>query len=46
MERLFARDFSEIGASDVPLVGGKNASLGEMYHLEDEVVAGRGAVVG
>ncbi|HEX5086383.1 MAG TPA: phosphoenolpyruvate synthase [Nocardioides sp.] len=31
MERLFVRDFSEIGASDVPLVGGKNASLGEMY---------------
>jgi len=34
MERLFVRDFSEIGATDVPLVGGKNASLGEMYqHL-------------
>ena len=31
MERLFVRDFSEIGASDVPLVGGKNASLGEMF---------------
>ena len=31
MERLFVRDFSEIGATDVPLVGGKNASLGEMY---------------
>jgi pyruvate,water dikinase len=30
----FVRDFSEIGADDVPLVGGKNASLGEMYrHL-------------
>ena len=23
--------FSEIGIEDVPLVGGKNASLGEMY---------------
>src|SRR5262245_4392431 len=31
MDRLFVRDFSEIGAADVPLVGGKNASLGEMY---------------
>ena len=30
-ERQFVRDFSEIGATDVPLVGGKNASLGEMY---------------
>ncbi len=29
--RVFIRDFSEIGATDVPLVGGKNASLGEMY---------------
>ena len=27
----FVRWFSEIGAGDVPLVGGKNASLGEMY---------------
>lgn len=31
MTRQFVRDFSEIGATDVPLVGGKNASLGEMY---------------
>ena len=31
MSRQFVRDFSEIGATDVPLVGGKNASLGEMY---------------
>jgi len=30
-ERQFVRDFSEIGSTDVPLVGGKNASLGEMY---------------
>jgi len=30
-QRQFIRDFSEIGAADVPLVGGKNASLGEMY---------------
>lgn len=29
--RQFVRHFSEIGAGDVPLVGGKNASLGEMY---------------
>lgn len=28
---LFIRWFSEIGIADVPLVGGKNASLGEMY---------------
>jgi pyruvate,water dikinase len=27
----FIRWFSELGMSDVPLVGGKNASLGEMY---------------
>ena len=27
----FIRWFSEIGIKDVPLVGGKNASLGEMY---------------
>lgn len=27
----FVRRFSEIGLTDLPLVGGKNASLGEMY---------------
>ena len=27
----YIRTFSEIGLADVPLVGGKNASLGEMY---------------
>ena len=27
----FIRWFSELGVADVPLVGGKNASLGEMY---------------
>jgi pyruvate,water dikinase len=27
----FVRRFDEIGINDVPLVGGKNASLGEMY---------------
>ncbi len=27
----FVRWFEEIGIGDVPLVGGKNASLGEMY---------------
>ena len=31
MKQQFIRDFAEIGATDVPLVGGKNASLGEMY---------------
>jgi pyruvate,water dikinase len=30
-EFRFIRFFSEIGVDDVPLVGGKNASLGEMY---------------
>ena len=30
-ERHFVRQFAEIGARDVPVVGGKNASLGEMY---------------
>jgi pyruvate,water dikinase len=28
---LYVRWFSDIGIDDVPLVGGKNASLGEMY---------------
>lgn len=27
----YIRNFSEIGINDIPLVGGKNASLGEMY---------------
>lgn len=27
----FIRWFSELGIADIPLVGGKNASLGEMY---------------
>ena len=27
----FIRWFREVGIADVPLVGGKNASLGEMY---------------
>src|SRR6516162_7491409 len=27
----YVRFFGEIGVQDVPLVGGKNASLGEMY---------------
>jgi pyruvate,water dikinase len=31
-ELKFIRWFSEISIADVPLVGGKNASLGEMYH--------------
>ena len=29
--KRFIRWFSELGVADVPLVGGKNASLGEMY---------------
>ena len=29
--RTLIRWFSELGIQDVPLVGGKNASLGEMY---------------
>ncbi len=28
---MFTRDFSQIGMADVPLVGGKNASLGELH---------------
>jgi pyruvate,water dikinase len=31
----FVRWFFEIGINDVPLVGGKNASLGEMYRELD-----------
>jgi pyruvate,water dikinase len=30
-DRQFIRWFHEIGIQDIPLVGGKNASLGEMY---------------
>ena len=29
--KKYIRTFSEIGIGDVPFVGGKNASLGEMY---------------
>ena len=38
----FIRFFEEIGIDDVPLVGGKNASLGEMYRngLGENVVQG------
>ncbi len=32
-KQRFIRSFAEIGIDDVPLVGGKNASLGEMYRL-------------
>ena len=31
IEAPLIRWFAEIGIDDVPLVGGKNASLGEMY---------------
>lgn len=35
----YIRTFSELGIKDIPLVGGKNASLGEMYrHLNAEGV--------
>jgi pyruvate,water dikinase len=35
----YIRPFSELGIKDIPLVGGKNASLGEMYrHLSSEGV--------
>jgi len=35
----YVRSFAEIGIDDVPLVGGKNASLGEMYrHLAPQGV--------
>ena len=32
MKQTYIRWFSEIGIEDLPLVGGKNASLGEMYN--------------
>lgn len=39
-EKAFILWFDDIGIDDVPLVGGKNASLGEMYqHLTAEGVA-------
>ncbi|MCK5191808.1 MAG: phosphoenolpyruvate synthase, partial [Methylococcales bacterium] len=31
MDYQYIRFFNEIGIHDIPLVGGKNASLGEMY---------------
>ena len=35
----YIRFFEEFGIEDVPLVGGKNASLGEMFHkLSDQGV--------
>ena len=35
----YIRTFSELGIEDIPVVGGKNASLGEMYrHLSAEGV--------
>ena len=40
-EQTWIRWFSELGAGDVPLVGGKNASLGEMYRA----LSGRGVRV-
>lgn len=34
---MFIRWFKDISIKDVPLVGGKNASLGEMYsHLSSK----------
>jgi pyruvate,water dikinase len=36
----FIRSFDDIGLGDVPLVGGKNASLGELYsHLSSAGVS-------
>ena len=40
-EGTFIRWFGEIGIDDIPLVGGKNASLGEMY----SELSGRGVKV-
>jgi len=38
-EEALVRWFDEIGLEDIPLVGGKNASLGEMYrNLKDQGV--------
>jgi pyruvate,water dikinase len=38
-ELKYVRFFEEVGVADVPLVGGKNASLGEMYReLSDQGV--------
>lgn len=37
----FIRRFAEIGIKDVPIVGGKNASLGERYRE----LAGKGVKV-
>ena len=38
-DKRYVRFFEEIGIDDVPLVGGKNASLGEMYrHLSGDGV--------
>ncbi|MBT8117903.1 MAG: hypothetical protein KJO66_08730, partial [Gammaproteobacteria bacterium] len=37
----YIRRFAELGIEDVPLVGGKNASLGEMY----QALSGEGVKV-
>lgn len=31
-KNIYIKNFSEIGINDIPIVGGKNASLGEMYY--------------
>ena len=37
----YVRRFRDLGIDDVPLVGGKNASLGEMY----QALSGEGVMV-
>jgi len=39
----YNRWFEELGIADVPLVGGKKASLGEMYlcNLDDSILSTR-----
>ena len=37
----YIRRFRDLGIDDVPLVGGKNASLGEMY----QALSGEGVMV-
>nr|WP_041934825.1 PEP/pyruvate-binding domain-containing protein [Cyclobacterium marinum] len=38
--KTYIKYFNEIGINDIPQVGGKNASLGEMYqNLSDKGIA-------
>lgn len=47
MNKQYIKWFNELGIKDVPAVGGKNASLGEMYQnlTEENVLVPNGFAV-